>query len=278
MRKTVSVLLLSGLLLATAGYALAKNKKDKKVDQRDKSGETPLMKAASAGDTDTVKALLTAGADVSEKDALGETAMAKAAVAGHADVLKLLLDAGGSRQLDKDCKKYCNPLITAAQNGYTDVVKLLLDAGANKEVSMFYSTSFTTTMHVADLGRRSLQPGQTFTGSAYGAVITVTMTQPEAGGDIFIVHTGAIPETALTMAAMQGHIDVVKILLAAGANRNGHDALYIGQITPTRFGLSNYTFFSDHENALEAAKQGKHQDIVDLLTATATATAAAGKP
>ncbi len=265
MRTTMRILAVAGLLLGgAAGGCFAK---DKKVDARDKNGDTALLRAASAGDAESVKALLAAGADVREKDRIGQSAVTRAAFGGHADVVRLLLEAGANREVEKECKKSCNALTGAAEHGYADVVKLLLDAGANKDAATMCNTSFTRILHPADLNPKGMHPGQTFTGSSYSGAITVTMSQPEPGGDIYLVQTGAIPETALTLAAMNDHADVVKLLLDAGANKNGHDELYIGQVTPSRFGLSHYEFFSARETALEAATQGKHQDVVDLLTA-----------
>jgi hypothetical protein len=57
----------------------------------DTEGQTPLMRAAAAGDRERVTALLADGADPSLVDGTGETALLKAAAGGHRGVYELLL-------------------------------------------------------------------------------------------------------------------------------------------------------------------------------------------
>ena len=60
------------------------------IDSRNKYGETPLMVAAERGQTDEVRRLLQAGADLTLKDHEGITALEKAQRNRHADVAALL--------------------------------------------------------------------------------------------------------------------------------------------------------------------------------------------
>ena len=53
-----------------------------------------LLEAAKGGQTEKVKALLEAGADVEAKDNDGETVLMVAAVGGYTDVVRTLLEAG----------------------------------------------------------------------------------------------------------------------------------------------------------------------------------------
>jgi hypothetical protein len=57
----------------------------------DAEGQTPLMRAAAAGDLEQVTALLADGADPSLVDGTGETALLKAAAGAHRGVYELLL-------------------------------------------------------------------------------------------------------------------------------------------------------------------------------------------
>ena len=58
------------------------------------TSEPSLIRAAKEGDTETVKTLLAAGADVHAKDRDGWTALMQAAFKGHTDIVQTLLAAG----------------------------------------------------------------------------------------------------------------------------------------------------------------------------------------
>ena len=78
-----------------------------------------LRREASDGDTESVKALLDAGADVhSEVDA----ALWCAALGRHTDTMRALIDAGANQDI---------ALLEAAANGLVVLVKVLLRKGAN---------------------------------------------------------------------------------------------------------------------------------------------------
>ncbi len=64
------------------------------VDARDESGETPLIKAAEAGDCSAVRDLLKRGADATAESYTQWTALRGAAEAGCVECLRLLVDAG----------------------------------------------------------------------------------------------------------------------------------------------------------------------------------------
>jgi ankyrin repeat protein len=64
------------------------------VNDKDKGGQTALMRAAANGHTAVVKLLLAKGAEVNEKDHDGQTAWTKAKERGHLDIVSLL----GSRR------------------------------------------------------------------------------------------------------------------------------------------------------------------------------------
>ena len=64
------------------------------VDARDESGETPLIKAAEAGDCDAVGDLLRRGADPNALSYTSWSALHGASENGCLDCIRLLVDAG----------------------------------------------------------------------------------------------------------------------------------------------------------------------------------------
>ena len=82
-----------------------------------------LMDASDTGDTELVRGLLAAGADVHEYD---DYALRWASLHGHAEVVKLLLDAGANIHAWDDAA-----LLWAVERGHAEVVKLLLKSGAD---------------------------------------------------------------------------------------------------------------------------------------------------
>ena len=66
-----------------------------KID--DQFGGTPLLLAIREGHTETVRALIAAGADVNARNEDGWTPLHIAALYGHTDVAKALIAAGAKR-------------------------------------------------------------------------------------------------------------------------------------------------------------------------------------
>jgi ankyrin repeat protein len=95
-------------------------------------GITPLMAAAQAGHTETVRTLLDAGADVNARrggGAKGRTALIDAAGAGHAEIVRLLLGKGADPNARGDGD--ATALIEAARGGHAAVAELLLERRAD---------------------------------------------------------------------------------------------------------------------------------------------------
>lgn len=67
---------------------------------RTRHGLTPLLVAAAAGQTGSVRALLGHGAAVGETDPAGQATLALAAQAGSREVVQLLLDSGADLVLN----------------------------------------------------------------------------------------------------------------------------------------------------------------------------------
>ena len=86
-----------------------------------------LLKCASSGDTELVRLLIAAGANVNKEDGYGRTPLYEAAFKGHTECVKLLLAAPGI-DVNKANKDGETPLYWAAYNGHSECVRLLLAA------------------------------------------------------------------------------------------------------------------------------------------------------
>ena len=89
-----------------------------------------LLEAAKNGQTERVRGLLDAGADVDTQNDDGFTALKWAVVRGHTGTVQALLDAGAD--VDIRDKRGQTPLMIAAEEGQTRVIELLKAAGAKE--------------------------------------------------------------------------------------------------------------------------------------------------
>ncbi|AJD90398.1 heat shock protein HtpX [Jeotgalibacillus malaysiensis] len=91
-------------------------------------GTTPLMDAASMGDTDEVVALVNEGAAIDAADNEGTTALLYAAYNMDTDMIRLLLDAGADPNV---MDNYSTPLMTAVSYEDRESAALLVEYGAD---------------------------------------------------------------------------------------------------------------------------------------------------
>jgi ankyrin repeat protein len=157
-------------------------------------GETTLMTAARTGNEDTVAALLRHGANVNAKDAWrGQTALMWAAAEGHAAAVKVLLDHGA----DMHMRSQGAP---ARVNPATGVVTIEDNAPT---ASIAVAASIAT----AATGGKAPESGK-----------PAAETRPAAGRGAGRATSSDF--TPFLFAVRGGHVDVVKVLLAAGADPN----------------------------------------------------------
>jgi ankyrin repeat protein/thiol-disulfide isomerase/thioredoxin len=98
------------------------------VNSTNDMGRTALHLAARGGKTEVMEPLLAAGADISEQPE-GGSPLDQAVVGGHAEAVRWLLRHGAP--VNGHNKEGTAPLDHAVNRGDTNVVQLLLDAGAN---------------------------------------------------------------------------------------------------------------------------------------------------
>ena len=156
---------------------------------------TPLYEAAAAGDVESCRLLLDAGAQMNRRYE-GVTAFETAREWGRYDVCRLLLERG--------CEAAISPLEQAVMCRDADAVKRLLAAGGDAEET----TKF---------GRSLLEA------AAMDGCLAVCRELLAAGATPHAQEGKAcIP---LSIAAAYGHADVCRALVEAGADVNAADAL-----------------------------------------------------
>jgi len=94
----------------------------------DNTNSTGLILAARNGQYETIKLLVTAGADVNRTDNHGSSALHFAALQGNERITRSLL--AGNANVDLADEEGCTPLMRAAAAGHLHVLLPLLDAGS----------------------------------------------------------------------------------------------------------------------------------------------------
>jgi ankyrin repeat protein len=161
------------------------------------AANTTVADAAKSGDAAAVKALLKAGADVNAAQGDGMTALHWAATNGDAAMAQMLLAAGANVRATTRLGGI-TPLHLATQGGQAQVAAALLAAGA--DATLTTTTGATPLMLAARSGN------------------TETATRlVEVGADLNAKES-TYGQTALMVAAGLDRADVVRLLLAKGAD------------------------------------------------------------
>ena len=124
MQHVVTSVFVVSLLFAVQGCGVA--------ERATRSSETDaLLRAARAGNADTVRALLASpNVDVNGIDEHGNTPLIEAARFGHDEVVTALLTAKADMKVKNDEGK--TALMLAAELGHDETVRMLTHAGAGK--------------------------------------------------------------------------------------------------------------------------------------------------
>ncbi len=196
----------------------------------DEHGATLLMIASKMENEPVVKLLLREGADFNLQDAEGLTALTYAAAYGNAAIVRMLLDAGAA--VDLASSTGFTPLMAAAQSGH-DVVQVLLSHGVDPSISDEYGHTAmqlaiaagdvdsvrTLIEYGAAIERTKPVEGETLLGEAAqsGNVELVLLVLAQTTN---VDQQDVDGRTPLLIASYNGHVDVVKALLSAGADPN----------------------------------------------------------
>ncbi len=221
---------------------------------RSPDGRTPLMIAAGLGSSPMVELLLAAGADVlTSEPRMGATALHKAAQSGATDVIGLLLDHGAI--VDQQSFRIGHtPLMDAVQHRREAAVRLFLARGARtmirnhwQQTALDLATQDGSEV-IADVLRAKDEADA-------GRIRSLPLLAAVKAGDSAevrrLIAAGAplderAPEvgdhdddyTALGLASRDGHVEIVRLLLDAGADPRplnglwgatpGHEAAFGG--------------------------------------------------
>jgi ankyrin len=197
----------------------------------------PIMDACFWGRAEIVKLLLARGADPGlsttastkpeRRPPGGMTALLFASRQGKLDAARALLDGGAD--IDQTGADTTSPLLIAVVNGHYDLASLLIERGANPNIA---DANGRTPLYAA-IDLRNVQwsqaPAPELPQSAHLALIKKLL---DAGGDPSIKMVGQVGHrgsfdmrwtdlkggTAFSRAAWNGDIEVMRLLLAHGAD------------------------------------------------------------
>ena len=200
-------------------------------------GQTALMWAAAEGHAEVVKMLLASGADPGLSSAAstkperrppgGMTALLFAARQGKLEAARALLDGGAD--INQAGADTTSPLLIAVVNGHYDVASLLIERGANPNVA---DANGRTPLYAA-VDLRNVQWSQAPAPELPQATHLKMITQLlDAGADPSLKMAGKVGHrgsfdmrwsdlkggTAFSRAAWNGDIEVMRLLLARGAD------------------------------------------------------------
>ncbi|XP_072354829.1 kinase D-interacting substrate of 220 kDa-like isoform X1 [Scyliorhinus torazame] len=270
----------------TAFKALLEKYKD--VDERNESGQTPLMLAAEQGNLEIVQELLKRGANCNLEDADNWTALISAAKEGYLEIVSELFNFNANLE-HRDMGGW-TALMWAAYKGHTEISRLLLEKGANPNITGQYSVY--PIIWAAGRGHHEivellLQHGAKVNCSdKYGTTPLIWAARKghlqcvkhllEMGADVD--QEGANSMTALIVAVKGGYTEGVKELLNCNPNVNltdkdGNTALMIAakeghiEIVQDLLDAGTYVNIPDRsgDTVLIGAVKGGHVEIVRAL-------------
>ncbi len=206
---------------------------------------TPVMMAARAGDSAVLRLLLDAKGDAVTPNANGTTPLMFAAGAGQPDAVTMLIERGADVNAT-DATNGQTPLMFAAAQGRVEAVKTLLARKANPnaatKVSPIISMGERYKAKTEGKGTREItSEGGRSDITAMGGLTALMFAAREGhlavvrelirgGADVNQV-SGADSLSPLTMAIVNGRLDIAKLLLDEGAapnslSKNGSGALW----------------------------------------------------
>ncbi|KAL3873336.1 hypothetical protein ACJMK2_036468 [Sinanodonta woodiana] len=213
--------------------------------QRSSDGKTPVILACEKGNSEQLKKLLDAGADVTVKDEEGKTALHYCADNLETQCAEMLLDANITLLNIQDEQMY-TPMHMAVLAGNENFLKLLIERGADIHC---LDENYHTLVHLATASghpkileiliqhEADLSSADNYNAYPihYAAQLTSTtpgISDPKAGEKILkrLLDAGVAHDVVdsggrqpLLWAACSGNIESCKVLIKAGADVNATD-------------------------------------------------------
>lgn len=256
-----------------------------KAGTRDRAtGLTALMSAAGRGDATTTRLLLDSGADVLTADGkAGGTALHKAVQGGDLSTVRILVEAGAFIDAVAPTTGH-TPLLDAFWYKWPDIVGYLLERDASLNLTTHYGFSmrdhFEYALDANALGAEKLVAAEGLlrerTHCDDGRIRAQRLMAVVTTGDLdevrALIATGAEIEarspivngfndghTPLLVAARDGHTEIVRELLTAGADANAvepvfgavpvHKAVYNGHADITQILVDHHGVDIDFQGA-----------------------------
>jgi ankyrin repeat protein len=160
------------------------------------SHETPLIRAAEGDQSEVVRVLAAAGADLDGRDTGGDTALMSAINWSHPEVLRTLLDVGASPNVPDNYENY--PLVKALESADDDLISIMLSSRASPNAG---AASKDSALHWC-LRERD------------GDRLRELLARPDADRNL----ATATGDTLLHLATYEQDEDSIEALLDAGAD------------------------------------------------------------
>jgi ankyrin repeat protein len=237
------------------------------------TGETVLMTASRAGDVASVRALLARGADPNRAEAVhNQTALMWATAQRHPDVVKLLVAHEANVHARSRVRR--RTVQVATRFGDQKTVRGVTET----DLGGFTPLLFAARVGDLDAGAHLLDGGADVNDTTPGGISALVMAAHSGNGRFaaFLVdrgadvNRGAAGYTALHAAVLRGDLDLVKVLVAHGADVRA--TLQKG--TPSRYYSKDYAFNEDLVGATPlwlAARFGEPEIARALVAAGADA-------
>jgi ankyrin repeat protein len=182
------------------------------------NGETPLMSCVRTGSAEAVQMLLARGANVNTKEhTRGQTALMWAAARAHSELVRILIEHGADLHARSNVTRL---LVNSARNLARGVFEL--------EKGGFTPFLFASRSGDVDSAKLLLAAGAAVNDPAPDGNSALVIASHSGHGRLaaFLLDKGANPNaagagyTALHAAVLRGDLDLVKALLAHGADAN----------------------------------------------------------